>query len=154
MSNQVSSFRDRWRNMDRLIHARDLEKVETVDFTRRICFKEGEDCPLSWKVIDIDFLVAEASQSYTTTNYWVASMPNYRKNCFFWPLWEWECAVHTFVVVMCTLVELWFESIYVSEICVQWFEVITAIEAYFADLQNGSDGFKKMENQMESSEST
>jgi len=42
-------FRDRRRNMDQLVQTRDQGTVETVDLTRRTCFKEGEDCPIGRK---------------------------------------------------------------------------------------------------------
>jgi len=40
---------DRRRNMDPLVHTRDQGTVETVDFTRRTCSEEGEDCPIGQK---------------------------------------------------------------------------------------------------------
>jgi len=32
--------------MDPLVYTRDQGTVETVDFTRRTCFEEDEDCPI------------------------------------------------------------------------------------------------------------
>jgi len=44
-----ASFRDRRRNMNPLVHTRDQGTVETVDFARRTCSEEGEDCPIGRK---------------------------------------------------------------------------------------------------------
>jgi len=35
--------------MDPLVHTRDQGTVETVNFTRRTCSEEGEDCPIGRK---------------------------------------------------------------------------------------------------------
>ena len=38
-----TAFRDCWRNMDTSLHSRNKRTVKTVDFTRRMCSKEGEN---------------------------------------------------------------------------------------------------------------
>jgi len=52
-----ASFRDRRRNVDPLVHTRDQGTVETVDFTRRTCSEEGDDCPIFRKGDGNRFLV-------------------------------------------------------------------------------------------------
>jgi len=45
----LTLFRERRRNMYPLVYTRDQGTVETVDFTRRTCSEEGEDCPIGRK---------------------------------------------------------------------------------------------------------
>ena len=66
--------------MNALLHSRDERTIETVDFTRRMCSEEVEDCPIesagkvmatvfwdSQSVICIDYL--EKDKTVTRHNY-------------------------------------------------------------------------------------
>jgi len=44
-----ASFRECRRNMDLQVHTSDQGTVETVNFTRRTCSEEGEDCSIGRK---------------------------------------------------------------------------------------------------------